>query len=188
MNKPTSLKSLPRTVISADLVKHAEPGEPIIVLKMLTGNNGSFRFSGRGSKVYLFKSREGMQEFKVPLSIWEMEKLAMARDILEQKLFYPIIVTVELPKEADEKPKKHYPKPKPDKERAETLTSNFKPEDPSGLTIGILREAIRNLDSKTRASELAKMMDVPLDTIKELAAKPESNIEIASGGWIALKK
>lgn len=93
----TRLSQLPRELSTRSLEPLADPGEPRVALQIHSvGNTSPYRFQGRTSRIFYFtwdRSRL-CHLILIPLSIWQLDKLAIAREILDQNLFHPIVVDV----------------------------------------------------------------------------------------------
>lgn len=223
MAKLNKFTQLPLEISSKTMLPHLVEGEPVIVLILLgVGNASSFRMSGKTNRTFRFEWKNQQHEVRIPLSLWQMDKLALAREAFEQKLHYPVLVTIQytpavpasytefataiealtakrdaLQAEVYELVKRQgellkvtdaplATKPAvADAETPETDATN-EPEPEPELTPEILRKVVGGLDKNTRAKDLAEEMGISADTLRSVAALPESGVTINQQGWIKL--
>ncbi|WP_075089146.1 hypothetical protein [Verrucomicrobium spinosum] len=95
----TRFAQLPLEISTKTLLPYAKPGEPIVTMRMLAvGNLSAFRMGGRTNRVFRFEYSRALSchVLSIPLSLWQMDKLALAREVLDQRLMHSIIVDVEV--------------------------------------------------------------------------------------------
>lgn len=100
MPKPQPYR-LPTRFDSATFAKHAIPGEPVVIVKAMgVGSTSPFEFSDRNGRqaIFRFEMKYDGHVLRVPASIWNANKGAMANDLMDQRrLPLPLVVLVELP-------------------------------------------------------------------------------------------
>lgn len=100
MPKPQPYR-LPTRFDSATFAKHAIPGEPIVIVKAMgVGSTSPFEFSDRNGRqaIFRFEMKYDGHVLRVPASIWNANKGAMANDLMDQRrLPLPLVTLIELP-------------------------------------------------------------------------------------------
>lgn len=79
---------LPNLLNSSILAKYTEPGEPVYVIKAsLVGDVSPYEHQDDHGRLYIFRwdVKEGGHILRVPKSVWEANKSAMAHSLQEQK-------------------------------------------------------------------------------------------------------
>ncbi|WP_038164929.1 hypothetical protein [Verrucomicrobium sp. BvORR106] len=200
----TRFAQLPLEISTKALQPHAKPGEPIVTMRMLAvGNLSAFRMGGRTNRVFRFEYSRALSchVLSVPLSLWQMDKLALAREALDQRLMHSIIVDVEVPVAAPEQTEPPAPAPQPAPQapgapapegNGDLVVSNDTkvPEVPSGdgkstVVPDIAKvRAVFEESRPARLKRLADELDIDPEVLRALVETEGSGLVIKSGGWV----
>lgn len=214
--QPT-VTTLPGRVDSAVLAKHRRAGEPMVIVKLVgVGNTAPYDFRDKGTRSYIFRFDSQMEGhlIRIPLHLWQEDRARMAHDIMDQRhMAHAMIVMLEQPPAPAAAAPAIPQSTIPEKGATDTSTDARNvvgqgaeptvapasgpaaaaaatppaeaPRLPDGRSVHEAAHALAEPPKRLKA--LAALLGVPEAQLRTAISHPDSQVVLASAGWVRRK-